>query len=128
LTETKTKLPGAGMPSMPARLDLLLRQQEPAWLDWRAKKMTAMYCAMRDEVVRRRAGAKLYLTTANLLGGRQLQPALRPVLPPQANAGPLLKALGLDVPRLADEGIVVPRPQRISASSSPELRDQDRYW
>src|SRR5207253_2239973 len=90
--------------------------------------MTAMYCAMRDEVAQRRTGAKLYLTTANLLGGRQLQPALRPMLPPQANVGPLLNSIGLNLQGLADEGIVVPRPRRIIASSSSEIRDQERYW
>jgi len=46
---------------------------QQSWLDWRAERMASLYRQMRDQVVRRRANAKLYLTTANLLGGRQLQ-------------------------------------------------------
>jgi hypothetical protein len=98
------------------------------WLDWRAERMASLYRQMRDQVVRRRANAKLYLTTANLLGGRQLQSALKPELPPKDSVAEILPLLGLDLNRLDDKDIVVPRPQRIVPASSQHMRDQEQHW
>ena len=83
---------------------------------------------MREAVTQQRAGAKLYLTTANLLGARQLQTVLRPDVSEKDTVAEVLRLLGLDLNRLEDSGIVVPRPQRIIPASTPQVRDQEQHW
>jgi hypothetical protein len=129
LADTKLQLPASIEPLHVARWNYL-RQPGPdrTWLAWRAAKMAAFYRQMRGEIDRHRNGAKLYLTTANLLSGRELQTVLRPELPPKNNVAELLPLLGLDLSALDDEGIVVPRPQRIVAATPPQQHDQQQHW
>jgi hypothetical protein len=127
LQETQTAAPNLDR-TLAARLNFLRNTAEKKWLDWRAQKLTGLYQQMRDEIVRHRPEAKLYLTTANLLGGRQLQAALRPELPARNNVAEILPLLGLDLDRLNEPNIIVPRPQRIVVGSTPQIRDQERHW
>lgn len=89
---------------------------EEPWLAWRAQRLTSLFSRMKSEVQRRKAGAKLYLATGELLDARQVQLALRPALPARSDPRLVLRWMGLDFQKLAAEGIVVPRPQRIVAS------------
>jgi len=133
LAETKKELPtGAGQ--QPAdRWNFVRQTAVSEWLGWRAEKMAVLYRQMREAVSRQRAGAKLYLTTANLLGARQLQTVLRPELlkpepPARDTLVEILPLLGLDLNRLDDSGIVIPQPQRIVPASMPQARDQEQHW
>jgi hypothetical protein len=128
LAETKIQPPPAEIASPHARWDFIRRSAGPDWLKWRTERIAELYRGMREEIVQRRAEGKLYLTTANLLAGRQWQSILRPELPPRESVAEVLPLLGLDFERLAGDGIVVPRPQRIVSSAAPELRDQEQYW
>ncbi len=133
LAEMKKELPGA-MEQPPAeRWNFIRAAAWDDWLAWRAQKMAGLYRQMREAVTRQRTGAKLYLTTANLLGARHLQTALRPeILKPEPPAKDavveVLLLLGLDPNRLDDSGIVIPQPQRIVPASMPQARDQEQHW
>src|SRR5439155_4840340 len=76
LTERKIQPRDGVVPPLEARWEFIRRFAEQPWLDWRAEKMAGLYRQMREAVTQQRAGAKLYLTTANLLGARQLQTVL----------------------------------------------------
>ncbi|HEY2411003.1 MAG TPA: family 10 glycosylhydrolase [Pirellulaceae bacterium] len=128
LAETNKHLPPPGPNAIAARWDFVRREAAQPWLDWRAEKMTTLYRQMRNAIVHKREGAKLYLTTANLLGTKQLQSVLKPELPTRDSAVELLPLLGLYLNRLTDADIVVPRPQRITTMISPTDHDQDRHW
>jgi hypothetical protein len=129
LTDTKNELKLGSEPPFVARWTFIRsKSAQQSWLDWRAEKMANLYRQMRDQVVRRRAGAKLYLTTANLLGGRQLQTALKPELPAKDSVAEVLPLLGLDLSRFDDKDIVIPRPKRIVPTSSPHIRAQEQHW
>lgn len=128
LQETRSEHLAASFPSAGARWKHVREAAVKPWLDWRAEKMSQLYGEMQAVVTQRRAGAKLYLTTANLLAGKQLQPALRPELPAKNSTAEVLPWIGLDLARLRDNGIVVPRPQRVSVAETPQLRDQEQHW
>lgn len=86
-----------------------------AWLNWRAQKIAAFYRQLQQTVEQHHPGGKLFVLPGELLASRQLQFALRPVLPAQEQAAPAFATLGLD-PRqfAADRSIVLPLPQRIA--------------
>ncbi len=133
LSETKAEPPAAaaGLSPLAARAQFLQGAGEAAWLQWRSLRLTAMYRQMHLEIAARRSGARLYLTTADLLGGPQVQLALRPKLPPKADPAQLLPLLGLHVGSLLEQGIVVPRPQRIVSAAEPDdrlLHDHFNRW
>jgi hypothetical protein len=123
----QANVPGTGS-TIGARWDFVRREAAQSWLDWRAEKMTSLYRQMRDAITDKREGAKLYLTPANLYGTKQLQSVLKPELPPRESAAELLPLLGLNLNRLTDADIIVPRPQRVTAMNSPLARDQDQHW
>jgi Glycosyl hydrolase-like 10 len=128
LSETKADPPTSGEPAILSRWRLV---REPAvqkvWLDWRSQQVARLYNHMRAEIVRQRPSAKLFLTTANLLTGRQLQTALRPELPPRNSAVEIMPLVGLDLTRF-DSSIVVPRPQRVVSATAPPARDLEQHW
>jgi len=130
LEETQTQPPqfAADLAPLAAREQFLCGEGEAAWIKWRTERLTKMYAQMHRDIARRRGGARLYLTTADLLGGRQIQQALRPTLPPRPEPHRLLPLIGLDVPALQNEGIVVPRPQRIVSSAEPHARLLHDHW
>lgn len=129
LAETSTRVPPEGMTSAAQRMEFIHGAAYPLWIQWRTEKMSGLYRQMRDAVVQQRDGAKLFLTPAHLLTGKQLQSkALRPELPPRDNAVELLPLLGLNLNRLAENDIVVPRPQRLSSQISPAIHDQEVHW
>ena len=128
LAATKTDAPRVDQPAAMARWNLIRGPAAQAWLAWRSERLAGLYRVMRDEVVKHRPGAKLYLTTATLLSGRQLQTALRPELPPRDSASEILPLVGLDLSLLNESGIVVPRPQRILTPISPQAHDQELHW
>jgi hypothetical protein len=128
LTETNKQLPLSGSNAIAARWNFVRREAEKTWLDWRAEKMTSLYRQMRDAIVHKREGARLYLTPANLYGAKQLQSVLKPELPIRDSAVELLPLLGLYLNRLTEADIVVPRPQRITCLISTASHDQDQHW
>jgi hypothetical protein len=131
--ETGTALPEAGASASPmevlsGRAEFLHGEGKLAWLKWRSEQVTGMYLTMQRELVQRRASAKLYLPTADLLTGPRVRLALRPTLPTRDDPAALLSAMGLDIPRLVSEGIIIPRPQRIIPASSPSSQELERHW
>jgi hypothetical protein len=99
------------------------------WLRWRAERITEMYHRMHAETARVRAGAKLYLLPADLLGGKQVQQALRPTLPHTDAVGGVLLMLGIDPQRLASQpGIVLPRPNRRAAGAAAGYQALVGHW
>jgi hypothetical protein len=130
LEETQLEMPLAATPLPPlaARERFLRGQAKEAWLKWRSQKLTQMYAQMQRDLAHRQTRGRLYLTTADLLGGRQIQLALRPTLPPNVDPAQLLPLVGLDVAGLLQEGIVVPRPQRIVSAAEPEARLLTDHW
>lgn len=128
LADTKVELPASIEPLHVARWNYLRQSGGQPWLAWRASKMAGFYRQMRGEITHHRSNAKLYLTTANLLTGRELQHALRPELPSKNNVAEILPLLGLDLAALNDDGIVVPRPQRIVAATTLQSLDQEQHW
>jgi hypothetical protein len=91
-----------------------------AWLDWRTSNLADFYGSMRDEIVRVRPGAKLYLSTADLLGSRPVQQAIRPTLPAENAAADVLKMIGIDPAKYVGQpGIVLPRPYGVAAGAAP---------
>ena len=99
------------------------------WLAWRAQRLAEMYRGMHDAIARVRPGAKLYLSTADLLGGRIVQEALRPKLPAEDVAGPVLLMMGIDPQQYAShEGIVLPRPYRALAGADPGQQALAAHW
>jgi hypothetical protein len=128
LAESKTPAAAQDLASAAARWEFVRSNAGPAWMEWRTERMSALFRQMRATISQQRLGAKLYLTPANLLGGRQLQSALRPELPPYDGVAERLPLLGLDIARLNDVDIVVPRPQRVTSMSTPSAHDQDVHW
>jgi hypothetical protein len=128
LNETRSEFLASAFPTPAARWKHVRESAVKPWLDWRSEKMADLYREMRGAVVSRRSGAKLYLTTANLLTGRQLQVALRPELPPRSSTFDVLPWIGLDLNKLADSSIVIPRPQRIVLAEAAQVRDQEQHW
>jgi hypothetical protein len=120
-------LPEAGRDPFVQRAAFLHGEGEEAWLNWRVSRVSALYSRMRQEVARQRGSAKLYLATGELLGGRQVQLALRPTLPARTDPALILRMMGLDLPQLASEGIVVPRPQRI-VPAPIAAHDLHEHW
>ncbi|MDX1948112.1 MAG: family 10 glycosylhydrolase [Pirellulaceae bacterium] len=119
----------AGENPLAARAAYLRGPGQKAWLAWRSQQLAAMYGRMQAEMARARPSAKLYLTPADLLGGRQVQQALRPVLPADEDPAGVLAQLGIDIPLLASrEGIVVARPQRHAAGAPALAQALHRHW
>ncbi|MCI0361092.1 MAG: family 10 glycosylhydrolase, partial [Planctomycetaceae bacterium] len=99
------------------------------WLAWRQARLTAMYRQMQADLARVRRSARLYLLPADLLGDRDVQQALRPMLPPADAAQPLLARLGIDTAALRqDERIVLPRPYRVAAGASEVHQSLVNHW
>jgi hypothetical protein len=122
-------IPSAGGPPLASRDAFLHGEGESAWLAWRAQRMTEFYRQMQAEIAAARPSAKLYLSAGDLLGGRQVQQALRPKLPDSKVAADVLLMLGIDPPQLAAEpGIVLPRPYRLAAGSPAERQSLDAHW
>ena len=89
------------------------------WHDWRAEQLATLYREMEADIARTHSGAKLYLNTSELFATRQLEQQLRPTLPQTAEVRDPLLVFGLDPQRLATQpNIIIPRPQRLIASSS----------
>jgi hypothetical protein len=128
LSETESSLPASSDSPLVARWNFIHGPGIQKWTNWRTARMTALYRRMRDTVIQQRPGAKLYLTTGNLLGGRTPQTLLRPELPARNTVAELLPQGGLDLEQLTDDDIIVPRPQRVVAASSPALHDQEQHW
>jgi hypothetical protein len=133
MKDTKTELPAMAGDApagerLAARAKFFHDAGEKAWIEWRCGRLTGLYKRMSDEVARRRDGAKLYLTTTDILANPQLRLAFRPMLPPREDLTGLFPLLGFDVQRLTEAGIVVPRPQRIVQAQAMARRDLDRYW
>jgi hypothetical protein len=125
--EAAVELPAAGENSLAAQTEFLHGDGEAAWLKWRTQRLTSLFAAMRDTVRQTRGSAHLYLATGDLLGGRQVQLALRPALPPRSDPELIFRLMGLDFQQLAGDGIVVPRPQRIVPAPIP-VRDFHQHW
>jgi hypothetical protein len=119
LNDTNTLLPADEEPSLAALARFLHAAGEPPWLAWRGKRLTQLYRTMQGEVTRRRPSARLYLTTADLLGSRQLRQALRPAPPAQDSSHDIFRNWGCNSINLPRRGIVVPRPQRIVPRRRP---------
>lgn len=128
LSDAKLDPPPGGESPLAARWQFIRHTAAQPWLEWRAQQMTNLFQQMRDEITRRRSSTKLYLTTANLLSSRQLQTVLRPELPPQNTVADILPLLGIDLNRLRDSGIVIPRPRRIVSAIAPDIRGQEQHY
>ncbi|MFN0019665.1 MAG: hypothetical protein ACKVP0_15515 [Pirellulaceae bacterium] len=91
-----------------------------SWNDWRAEELARLYREMEADISRTHSGAKLYLNTSELFATRQLESTLRPALPQVTEVQDPLLPFGLDPHRFAKQpNIIIPRPQRLDASSSP---------
>ena len=115
--DTAVALPG-GPERIALRARLLTGEQTQAWQAWRGKRMSAMFNLLNEDLKQRHPGAKLYITSADLLASRQMQQWLRPMLPPTTATQEALLTTGLDLSQINNSGpVVLPRPQRISAGS-----------
>jgi hypothetical protein len=125
---------GADFPEQPAtrlvdRAKYLQGEGAAVWLGWRAEQLATHYKRLQADVTRQQSRARLFLTTADLLTGRQTQLALRPTLPQQTDPGQVLLRLGIDPARLGGpSGVVLPRPQRIVASTFPGGQSIHGQW
>jgi hypothetical protein len=116
-------IPPGEQGTLAARSAFLHGEGSAAWLAWRAQSLAESYRKMQQEIARIRPGAKLVLSPADLLSGRQVQRALRPTLPAENVAASVLLMLGID-PALyaADKGIVLPRPFGVAAGATPSRK------
>lgn len=130
--ETRLTVPAAASASpqetLAARAAFLQGEGEQRWLEWRAARLTEMFANMRAAVTSVRPDAALYLTPVDLLGSQPMRLALRPMLPSKEDPAALFSLIGLDVERLAEAGVILPRPQRIIASAAAAPRELDRHW
>lgn len=127
-SEAAVGLPG-GPQRIPQRAQLLSGPQAKAWQTWRAEQITGAMATLHDDIQQRRATAKLYITSADLLAGRHIQQWLRPTLPPSDDVHGALLTLGLDLTKLGNNGpVVLPRPQRVSSGSPSVSRSMHSDW
>jgi len=95
------------------RAEFLSGEAHPAWLRWRAERLTALYARLRRTLAARRPKAKLMLSAVELLSSEQLQVALRPALPSRIPVAKALLEHGIDTSHelFAEPGVVFARPR-----------------
>ncbi|MCA9205956.1 MAG: family 10 glycosylhydrolase, partial [Planctomycetales bacterium] len=121
--ESKSQLPDEAWRNFSARVDYLLGDGRSPWLDWRVENLTNFYRGLRDELVRRRPGAKLYLNASGMFSAASVRNQLLPKLPAQPAIAEALRLHGVDLSSFAsDASIVAPRPSRQAPLDSPAGR------
>lgn len=140
--DTKLRVPGEGPERFAERASCLTGERRKEWLQWRALQLSRFYGRVRAELAAVRKDAPLYLAATDLLtgsGNSDLGRELQPTLPQKATISETLLRLGIDARHYGPEdGIVLIRPERISAASSlahravdleiQQMPDADRYF
>jgi len=113
------KVPGSGPGRFAERAKFLTGQCRRLWLQWRAAQLSRFYHSVYTELATARADARLYMAGAGILGGADLENALRPTLPRQTSLADALLEVGIDVSHYRDNSnIVLLRPERITTTGS----------
>lgn len=121
-------LPG-GPDRIPLRAQVLSGPQRKSWLAWRAKTLSGMFSTLQADLRQRTPSAKLYITSADLFAGRNMQQWLRPTLPPANEQHEALLSVGIDPALLGKDGpVFLPRPQRIAAGSATLSKSMHATW
>jgi len=121
-------LPG-GPNRVAQRAQVLSGAQNKSWQTWRAKNLSGLFTTLQEDVREHSQNAKLYITSADLLAGRNMQQWLRPTLPPGDDQHEALLSVGLDPTLLSKDGpVFLPRPQRIASGSPTPGKSMYAAW
>jgi hypothetical protein len=137
--EANVRVPGDGPERFLQRARFLNGEGRRAWLDWRAAQLTRFYGRVRAELTAVRKDLPLYLAATDLFANPDLRRDLEPALPQKATMAETLLRVGIDARHYGPgQGVVLVRPERISAGSSLARRaidleiqqtpDVDRYF
>jgi len=122
--ETGLRIPVAQGPGrFRRRHEFLAGPGRHAWIKWRCDCLARFYHHMQSELSAVRPGARLYLTTANLLAGPYWEARLRPTLSRPVTMGDLLLDSGIDAAQFCrPEGPVLVQAARVAPLRSPDTR------
>jgi len=120
--ETGIRVPGgSGEDRFARREKFLLGERRQEWLAWRAATVARFYERVQAELSARRAGARLYLATADLMRGPHWSARLRPTLGRRPSLGEILWEVGLDADRFTrPDGPVLLYPDCAAPVTSPD--------
>ncbi len=109
--DTGIAVPPNGPDRFARRAELLTRTHRQTWLKWRATAFSDFLISLANDVTTARPGAKLFLSTAQILEAPGMAEQLRPTLPNQVPLEELLLERGLDAERLRKTpGLVLLEP------------------
>ncbi len=137
--DTGVRVPGSGPGRFSERAEFLTGKYRRVWLQWRAAQLSRFYRSVYTELAASRAGARLYLAGAGILGGTDRENTLRPALPRQNTLADAMLEVGIDVLHYQDNpAIVLLRPERITPTGDlnseavdleiRQMPDVDRYF
>jgi hypothetical protein len=99
--DTGIEIGGEGNNRIPLIAAKLLKDHRSEWQAWRIKKTTEFYTKLSDALQQQKPGAKLILTTENLLNEPSLKQALRGSGTNAGRIEQLLAERGIDLKQLA---------------------------
>jgi hypothetical protein len=117
--ETKINIPGEGPPRFAQRAALLGQENyRRLWLQWRAAKLSQFYIKAQELLVSLRPDSRLYLASAEMIGGSEAEAELKPTLSRSTTMADLLLRVGFDAGHYqANQHIVFLRPERLVPSN-----------
>ncbi len=126
--DTGLKVPGEGPDRFARRAAFLAGPQRELWVRWRARQMTDFYRRAHEQIAAVRPDARLYLTAAGLLGGRETEYRLRPTLVQRTTLAEVILETGLEAEAWRDQpGVVLLRPEWVICGETPALRAAARH-
>ena len=126
--DTNCRVPGRGPQRFTQRSAHLAQEpQHQAWLQWRADQLGKFYRRAYEELAAVRPGSRLYLAGAGMIGGPELESALRPALPRRTTLAATLLRVGVDARCYQDQQqrIVLLRPERVASRANLAARAAD---
>jgi len=113
--EAQIQVPGEGPGRFAERARFLATQCPRQWLDWRAAHLSRFHRRIQAELAASVPNARLYLSGANMLTGREIERSLRPALPREMTISEAMLRVGIDVTHYGgDQPIVLMCPKRIA--------------
>lgn len=111
--DTGIAVPQSGADRFARRATFLQWKERKAWLDWRSRRLAALFEDMAEQIAGFRTDARLYLATENLLSESSASYDLRPRLLQQSDATDIILRHGV-LPEAFSENdrVVMLRPQR----------------
>lgn len=110
--DTGIEVPDEGAAPWSTRAQFLQKTAREAWIEWRCDVLGGFYRRLGQRVAARRGDARLYLASAGLFSGPQMQRRLRPALPQREGLDAVLRGMGLDPRDFTDApSTVFLRPQ-----------------